>query len=232
MRIWITSVLITSSLAPALRADVVVDQENYGWCCIGYSLDYPGGDYMAQTFTVNHTGHLVEVGIQVSLIGNDSRIGISDDLHVKLIRTDSAGAPDISQVLASRSVSPLDIPFWSDSVPVLAVDFSDDRLQVHSGEKLAIALISDHTAYSHSLDYADYMWHLDPFDPLPGGDHYVYSPTIFGPEPFFRFNLVNPEITRDAGFRVLIDVVPEPSAIVLVAIAWVTLRSRRSRNLK
>lgn len=184
--------------ASAASTDVVVDQQYVAPSTIGYALDYPG-DYMAQTFTVHNSGQLVGIGVQVSISGSpSSRDGITDDLHLKLIRTDSSGVPTIGDVLASHTISRFDVPFWSSSVPILNVDLTGDNLQVHLGDVLAIALSSDYTYYSHS-ENRNYDWNTSIFDQIPGGLFFVYSPRVFGPTPFYKWNTSDPTVTRDAG---------------------------------
>jgi hypothetical protein len=86
--------LLVCLIGRVATADVIVDQENIGSCCFGSSLDYPG-DYMIQTFTVNNSGQLAGVGVQVSIWGATGDAPVTDDLHVTLMRTDSSGVPAI-----------------------------------------------------------------------------------------------------------------------------------------
>jgi hypothetical protein len=69
MKLCIQCLTISVLLFQSAHASVIVDQEVVTYAdtgYIGYILDYPG-DYLAQTFTVHHTGRLVGIGLQVSL---------------------------------------------------------------------------------------------------------------------------------------------------------------------
>jgi hypothetical protein len=230
--------------------EVVLDQEFPGFNWIAYYLDYPG-DYMAQTFTVRHTGRLQSIGIAVELGGYSDDKPPVDDLHVRLVNTDEAGAPNIDSILASRDYSWREIPRY----PFLFdryVDFdvSSWNIQVAEGDVLAIALSSDQAAYippgkGNLNDNRNYDWWTSAGDRHPGGDFYLYSPILFGPKPHKFIDKwrdpawpLYPESPRDMGFRVLV-VIPEPASILqafVVGIAFpivpvrIRRRSTRGRN--
>jgi hypothetical protein len=61
-------------------------------------------------------------------------------------------------------------------------------------------------------------------NPHPGGDFYIYSPTLWGPEPFLiRDSFDPPYDTRGRGFQVFVQI-PEPSTLVLATLAAAMLR--------
>jgi hypothetical protein len=212
------------------QAEVVLDQEYVGSCCWGYILDYPE-DYIAQTFTVGHSGQLVSVGVQVVLSGSANYKPVTDDLDVALMRTNALGYPVIDQVIASRTISRYGVPKDSNA-PMIDVDFSAANLQVYAGEVLAIALNSDHTYYPFQPagGFYQYSWHSWIRNPHPGGEFYIYSPRLWGPEPHLvRDYSAPPDNTRDMGFRVHINVVPEPNAVTAMLGALVCFGLQRRR---
>jgi hypothetical protein len=229
MNKWIAFFLLIVCLCPVTaQAEVVLDQEYVGSCCWGYILDYPE-DYIAQTFTVGHSGQLVSVGVQVVLSGSSNYKPVTDDLDVSLMRTYALGYPVIGEVIASRTISRYDVPYDSNA-PMIDVDFSAANLQVNAGEVLAIALNSDHTYYAYTGGFYQYSWHSWIRNPHPGGEFYIYSPRLWGPEPHLvRDGGAPPDNTRDMGFRVHINVVPEPNAVTAMLGALVGFGLQRSR---
>jgi hypothetical protein len=220
--------LLVCLIGRVATADVIVDQENIGSCCFGSSLDYPG-DYMIQTFTVNNSGQLAGVGVQVSIWGATGDAPVTDDLHVTLMRTDSSGVPAIGEVLTSRVISRYDVPGWSDKVPMLDIDVSSIGLDVQAGDVLAIALSSNHTYSNYPRNYRDFVWHAMPWNPHPGGAFYRYIPAEYGPTPHLVSDRYEPPgNTRDMGFRVLINV-PEPLSLATIVPLLAMLFQRRRR---
>lgn len=217
MKNRIPVMLLACLITRVASATVIVDQQ-YLTNNPAYILDYPE-DYAAQTFTIHNSGQLVGIGLQVSLWSYSNDKPVTDDLLVRLIRTDAFGVPSINDVLASHTIDRNDVPFWlgySVDTPVLEIDLADQGIHVEAGDGLAIAISSNHTFFSHSpFHYQDYAWHGQPFDPYPGGDFYVYSPRQYGPEPFKMADLLPPPNTRDMAFRVLIDT-PEPSSLSMI----------------
>jgi hypothetical protein len=209
-------ILLVCLIGRVATADVIVDQENIGHCCITTFVSYPG-EYLAQTFTVNNGGQLMAVGIQVATVGYDFYKPVTDDLYVTLMRTDPSGIPAIGAILASRVVSRFAVPRWSSNTPILDVDFSDVSLDVHVGDVLAIALTSNHTSSDYPSNYLRYGWHTGIMNPHPGGALYGYSPRD-GDHTFqlVTFSFPPPNDTVDMGFRVLINV-PEPSSLAIMA---------------
>jgi hypothetical protein len=204
------------------QAGVIVDQEvvtypDKGY--IGYILDYPG-DYIAQTFTVGHTGQLTGVGVQVSLHRRFPYTTYTlrppiDDLYVKLVRTNSAGAPSIDEVLAEATIDGSSLKESTRPGPFTDIDFGSWQVQVTAGDVFAVTLSSDQTYYVDPHVGTDYIWYRSPRNEFPGGEFYIYSPEIFGPEPFKNHYYTGADRTIDAGYRVFINAVPEPSSIVL-----------------
>lgn len=216
-RFLIAIVLLVGVPQYALALDTIVDQEHLASTSIGYILDYPG-DYMAQTFTVRNTGKLTSVEVQVGLSGYSHYSPVTDDLLMRVIATDASGNPDIDQVLASHLI-PRTHPALASRDEMIPVDLSSLDLQVSAGDTLAIALSSDHTYYDENgtrrRDEYDYVWMLRTRNSHPGGDFYLYSLNLFGPEPWhWMDNYDPPDNTRDMGFRVFVEV-PEPAAWLL-----------------
>ena len=211
-------------------AQTIVDQEFSAWDNVSYYLDYPG-DYMAQTFTVGHSGRLKEVGIRVGLGGYSNYRPPIDDLHVRLVQTDGAGAPAIDQVLAFRSYRWQEVPdFQTDNY--LKFDLSHSNVYVSAGEVLAIALSSNQTAYSgpgntRLANHYNYDWHTSFGSPHPGGDFYLYSPKLLGSAVHkWEDRWIGPppysSPYRDMGFRVFVAV-PEPTTLAAVTIGLTSL---------
>jgi hypothetical protein len=224
MKIVSLAMLLVCLLAPSAWCVSIVDQEYLTSNNAGYILDYPG-DYIAETFTVGHSGQLVGLGVQVSLSGRPGDLPPTDDLLVRLIGTDDMGIPKIGEVLASSTISWNDIPGSLPANEVLEIDLTEWNLRARVGEVFAIALSSDHTYHSHPHPYRQYSWHMSFRNPHPGAEFYIYSPTIYGPEAHLvTIPLDPPEDTLDMGFRVIINV-PEPESIVLLAVGLVGLRA-------
>jgi hypothetical protein len=102
-------------------------------------------------------------------------------------------------------------------------------LQVRAGDVLAFALSSNHTYYSHPGAYQQYHLHMSVLNPHPGGDFYIYSSTLWGPEPFLiRDSFDPPYDTRDLGFQVYVRI-PEPSTLALTMLAAAMFRCQRRR---
>jgi hypothetical protein len=221
-------VTIITLLIQSAQAAVVVDQQVES-SLVNYDLDYPD-DYLAQTFTVNHMGQLVGVGLQVSLDGfpdatNETPI---DDLHVKIVRTDAQGAPVLSEVLAETQIDRSSLPRASQPGPFTDLDLSNWHIQVAIGDQLAMVLTSNQTYYIKPHVGTDYIWYQNVHDVLPGGEFSIYSPELYGPEPLTNYYISGDDRTIDAGYRVFIDAVPEPASISLGALAaFFCLRLRK-----
>jgi hypothetical protein len=223
-----TILLLVCLCSSPACAEVIVDQEHFIGVYWGYILDYPG-DYIAQTFTVRNTGQLTGIGVQVVRTHSSGLRPVTDDLLVRLIRTDSSGVPMIDEVLASHEILRSQIPIRSDFNPMLEIDLSSLNLRVEEGERLAIAISSDHTYYAYQPNYLQYSWVSTIQDPHPGGEFFIYSPLLYGPIPHLVSDQL-PRPTRDMGFRVLVDAVPEPSSIALVLIGVVSVGRLRVRE--
>jgi hypothetical protein len=234
MKLCIQCLTICVLLVQATHAAVLLDQEVATYPDVGstnYDLDYPG-DYMAQTFTVNHTGQLVGVGLQVSLSGfgyatyHETPI---DDLHVKLVRTDSTGAPVIGNVLAEATIGRSSLPVASQPGPFSELDLSSWHVHVATGDQLAVVLSSNQTYYIMPHVGTDYIWYLNVHDVLPGGEFSIYSPKLYGPAPLTNYYISGDDRTIDAAYRVFIDAVPEPASISLATIAVLLYAVSRKR---
>jgi hypothetical protein len=152
-------------VASCADAQVIVDQEFVAPTNVGYFLDYPG-DYMAQTFTVRNSGRLVQLAVQV--VNRGGPVQVIDDLYMKLVRTDSAGSPVISDVLSSRTISRFAVPTSDSPVSMIPIDLTSDNLQMHVGDVLAITLSSNNT--DANAGDGQYVWKEDFFDRISGGN--------------------------------------------------------------
>ena len=219
------SLLVILLVVTASRsfASTILDQEHdsYNW---NYYLDYPG-DYMAQTFTVRNSGKLAEVGVEVVLTGYSNYKPPVDDLHIKVVRTDSSGAPAVDQVLASRSFAWTELKHYNTGDSLLRFDVSPWNIPVSVGEVLAIVLSSKQTADNYESFNArfDYLWLGGTGNPHSGGDFYLYSPKQFGPAPHKWTTMVNapspppPNTLVNMNFQILVEEVPEPGSLALAA---------------
>jgi hypothetical protein len=201
-------------------AQPYVDDEFSGSPNFGYELDYPG-DYLIQTFTVYHNGPLVSVGVQISQDFLVKTLAPPvDDLHLRLVRTDSQGVPLINDVLATQTIDRGSVPLSYSSTAFSTVDLSSSNVYVHAGDVIGIAVTSDQADYSDPYPSAHYhyIWHGLTDDPHPGGGFYVYSPIVFGPAPFLLGHRDPPIEADDMGYRVILNT-PEPASILLLAIA-------------
>lgn len=217
MKFLTWTVLAVCLCAPSAAASVIIDQEHVS-NAVGYILDYPG-DYMAQTFTARNTGQITSIGLQLSIWSyRPSRESITDDLHLQLTRTNAIGEPVVDEVLATYSISPFEVTLDWSGLPIVDFDLRTQQVHVNAGEVLAIVLSSNYTFYSHS-DRQDYVWATTLWsDAISGGKFFVYSTKVFGPRWFYQWNLKDPTLTCDAGYRITIDAVPEPSTAFLAVL--------------
>lgn len=201
--------------ASTAAAEVVIDQGFVAPENVNYYFDYPG-DYMAQTFTLRNTGRITSVGLQVSREG-----ATASPLRFQLTRTDTAGDPLISDVLASRDLSPGFVQSGNTGLPMLNIDLSGQNIQVHTGDVLALVL---------SSNYVHYHWNETIIqDKIAGGKFSVYSPQTFGARWFHEWLISDRTRTGDAGYRITIDALPEPSSVLLVGVALLAMVSPRVR---
>lgn len=219
MKTPITCQLFLVILTQAATAEVIVDQEfklpeNTG---INYMIDYPG-DYLAQTFTVRNTGLLAGVGVQASVTARGQFV---DDLHIRVTRIDEDGYPLPNEVLAAGSLAPDELPVahYRSPATITDVDLSSWQVPVTAGDRLAILFRTDHTYYN-PVDHRPiggpmYAWFRQLHNPHPGGEYMDYSPQLYGPTPLRNIWLGGGDPTLDAGFRVYVDVIPEPSSLLL-----------------
>jgi hypothetical protein len=213
MKFFCLATILACLAASTAAADVVVDQEHVGPTTVAYSFDYPG-DYMAQTFTLRNSGQLTSIGLQIS---QPNAPYPTSPLQLQLTRTNSAGEPDIANVLATSSISPSVVTHDYSGLPMIDVDLRSQHVQVQSGDQLAIVVSSSDLHY----DWSQSLW----FDESAGGKFFVYSPKTFGARWFYQWNTTDPTATADAGYRITIDTVPEPSAILLATLAIAALIS-------
>jgi len=203
-------------IALPAAAEVVIDQEFVAPTNINYFFDYPG-DYMAQTFTLRNSGRITSVGLQVS------RQGVTTSpLRFQLTRTDAAGDPLVTDALASLDLSSSLVNVGNSGLPMLNIDLSSHNIQVQAGDVLALVL---------SSNYIHYHWNETIFqDRIAGGKFSVYSPQTFGARWFHEWLISDRTRTGDAGYRITIDAVPEPSTVLLVALALLAAVRTRARG--
>jgi hypothetical protein len=206
MKFFSLVAILVCLAASTAAADVVVDQE-YVSNAVAYFFDYPG-DYMAQTFTARNSGQITSIGLQLS---QPFPPFPTNPLQVQLTGTNSAGEPDIANVLATSSISPSIVTHDYSGLPMIDVDLRSQHVQVQSGDHLAIVLSSTDVRY----DWSQSLW----FDQIAGGKFFVYSPKTFGARWFYQWKISDPTATADAGYRITINTVPEPSTMLLGALS-------------
>jgi hypothetical protein len=234
MKFFSSSAFLVCLAASPAAAYVVVDQEYVGPSASAYSLDYPG-DYMAQTFTARNTGQIVSIALQVSFhtfFGQPTPA--TDNLHFKLTQTNAVSEPVLSNVLAAYDVGPQDLTTDFAGIPMVEIDLRNQHVEVEAGDVLAMVVTSNYTAYSHS-EHQNYDWNFSGyFDQIAGGKFFVYSPQVFSPRWFYQWNNTDPTLTGDAGYRITIDTVPEPSSVflgVLGTLIFIGLSHRGPRTV-
>jgi hypothetical protein len=195
-------------------AEVVLDQEfklpNHSG--INYYLDYPG-DYLAQTFTVRHTGELAGVGVQASVSGLGQFV---DNLHIRVTRVDNDGYALMNEVLAEAAIAPSQLPIEGSVSPsaMTDVNLSSWHVPVTIGDRLAVLFTSNHAYYSPASG-PHYVWFFQIGNPHPGGEFSIYSPKAYGPTPLRDIWLGGGDKTVDAGFHVYVNLIPEPNSLLL-----------------
>ncbi|TWT30524.1 hypothetical protein KOR42_54520 [Thalassoglobus neptunius] len=167
----------------------------------------------AQSFTATQSGKLTTIELQLwrNPTGNPS-----DDLSVSLTTLNGAGLPDLTGVLASRTVGALDIPTDGFSTNFTSVDFSSSMIDLIAGEMYAIVLTSN---TGSTPDW--YLWSTSELNPYADG------------VSFFGIGVLSPIPGQDSGFRVnAASVVPEPASafLMLTGVCGVGLLRRRSRT--
>lgn len=162
---------------------------------VGFIGVVSGTSDKAQTFTAANSGALHGLQVYVSRID-----GITAPLLVDVRKT-QAGSPleDDDAVLVRRS---LPYSAVSTTASFLTVDVSDARIQVETGDELAIVLRSmEQSPYG-----SNYFWHgkasaeLDPYD---RGRAYARS------EVLTQWTAVDDVLKRDQGFRTLVEAEPD-----------------------
>ncbi|MEW4487022.1 VPLPA-CTERM sorting domain-containing protein [Thalassoglobus sp. JC818] len=171
------------------------------------------GNSRGQSFTATQSGRLTTIELQVwrSINGTPT-----DDLNVSLTTLNSSGTPDLSNVLATRTLSAAEIPTTSFSTALVPVDFSSSMVELMANTDYAILL----TSLTGTLpDW--YLW--------TSGAGTAYSDGI----GFSGNTSFVADTTFDSGFRVNgTAVVPEPASALLMlsGVCGVGLLRRRSRN--
>lgn len=226
----LAAALIGLLTCPA-AADVIVDQEYVASANKSYTPDYPG-DYMAQTFTVRNDGQLTSVGLQLyfrDYYQPPNYYAVTDDWHFHLTRTNTAGEPILDNPLATYSIAAITLPQSYDALPMREIDLANQHIQVHAGDVLALVLSSNYTYYSHTGNQ-DYGWNNSFSDAISGGRFYLYAPKVFGARWFYQWRLDDPTQSWDAGYRITINTIPEPSTVFLTTLAIVAPITTRRRR--
>ena len=183
---------------------------------INYYFDY-AGDYIAQTL---HCA--TPVGSHPSACKISHEGTTASPLHFNMTRTDAAGDPLIIDVLASYDLSPSLVQSGNTGLPMLNIDLNSQNIQVQAGDVLALVL---------SSNYVHYHWNETIFqDKIAGGKFSVYSPQTFGARWFYQWYVPDRTRTGDAGYRITIDAVPEPSSLILAALAFLAIVARARRH--
>lgn len=223
-------VILTCAWAASTSAEIIVDQENFGACCFGTSLEFPD-EFLIQTFTLGFNGKLVGVDVRVSTSGYSNYLPVTDDLQVSLMRTNSLGIPLVDNIIAARTIPRFSFPRWSENVPMTELDFTDWNIDVRIGEKLAVALSTNHTYSQYPHNYRHYVWHSSTQNPYSGGEYYAYSPMLYGATPYLVSDRYDPpRNTRDMGFRTRVDAVPEPNTLLVSMMSGAGLLTIRRLN--
>jgi hypothetical protein len=220
MKLFTLTAILVCAAVPHAAADSVIDQENVAPNGLGHIIDFVG-DYDAQTFTVRNTGQITSVGLQLYFEWEKIHKPVTDNMHFKLTGTNAAGDPAVDNVLATYDISSSVLPTGSYGLPMTELDLRDQNVHVHSGDVLALVISTNYTYMTHS-ENQDYVWEANNRDAIPGGFFYRYVPKYFGPQ-WNRYETPDPPETWDLGYRITIDTVPEPSAILLGALAIVAL---------
>ena len=181
---------------------------------LNYSIGHQE-EYLAQTFTVQNTGELAGVGVQASI----SEAGqFTDDLHIRVTKVDEDGFALQDQVLARATIAPSNLPIDYILCPatITDVDLSHWHVPVVAGDRLAILISSSHRHYDYPYEIPYYLWFFQTHNPHPGGEYSIYAPERLGPTPLRDIWLGGGDTTVDAGFRVYVNVIPEPNSLLLL----------------
>lgn len=193
------ALLCLGAATHALSAAPVLDQQYqpFGSNALIVSVD----QFLGQTFTVNKTGVLSSVEVEVA---RNTRLPGSD-LFFELRSTDSTGAVS-SSALFSATIAEADV---SISFSFLSVDLSSANLAVTKGDVLAIILKSNAPDLLGGID--PYGWRGNGPGFYARGTGLVGLPASgpdFSPAPY------------DFGFRAYVvpavSTVPEPSTALLL----------------
>ena len=171
------------------------------------------GTSRGQSFTATQSGRLTTIELQVWRNTNSAP---TDDLNVSLTTLNLSGTPDLSNVLATQTLSAAEIPTTTFSTALVPVDFSSSMVELMANNEYAIVLTSSTGTYPNW-----YLW--------TSGAGTAYADGIG-----FRGNTsFTADSDSDSGFRVNgTAVVPEPASafLMLTGVCGVGLLRRRSRN--
>jgi hypothetical protein len=157
---------------------------------------------VAQTFQVGLSGTLSRIAVDVY---NPTQFPASQPLIFELRTTLADGSPNPSSVLLSRSVPASSVPVGERGPEGYVVfDLSASRVEVTAGHLLAFSLYSNDSLNSYGAGLSSdnaYPQGQEFFRMGPGGSGGPFTPDIRG--------------GIDLGFVEYVDVVPEPSSLVL-----------------
>lgn len=220
--------LLAAAMIPALPAVAVpvLDQSVIYPTSGGISTytiyETPTNQYvLAQTFTAGISGQLTAVGLGLT----DKA---TENLTVSILGT-SGGLPDLTDPLASGTLTPADVDL--DAFSLELVDFSSSLFNVVAGEVYAI-MLSSTTPFQREYD-----WTRGSFDTFTGDDLSPADPYAGG-VGFYSSNggsswtaLAN--FSQDFSFQTYVDpsAVPEPASLgfIVACLGLYGFRSSRRR---
>lgn len=184
---------------------------SYSSAPVAGSYFFSGPNTIAQTFTAQVSGPLVEIGLELS----QSFGGAAGAFTVQLISV-SAGVPNHGAEAVSLSYSaPISGLTGTVDHGYAAIDFSGSSFSIEAGSTYAIALSSN--------DGTVQWWASD--TGYDGGDIFVSNAGAA---------YIPLEIEGDLGFKVYVSQIPEPASFSLVASsvvgAFLLLARRRGKK--
>lgn len=217
--IFFVLLAFSTSVWPALMLDQSFDPHSYAGSVVSSGSNY----IHAQTFTSSLSGELAQVDIFVSRF-----LGLpTENLNIMILDTNLGGVPDINQILASVSLSPLDVPESAgiSGGAFVSLDVSAFHIPVATGETLAITAQTDE---SFSALGPMYSWEIGlTSDPYPGGNLFISNDSGINFYP-----TGSPSGSADVGFRTYVNIspIPEPETYAMLVSGLFIVGFMRQRN--